>query len=178
MANPSDQLAAVLRKQWERYQQLYTPVEDELLASLNKSNATQTAAAAEATAQRGHEATARIRERYGIAEIDPEIAQRNREIETTLAGSSAFNQTRLAEFDRRDNVRAALVGVGQGLLNQATGGLTSAAGMHASRESSYANALANYNAQQAQIAAQRSAQRSSTAGGLLSAGIIAAASFF
>lgn len=176
--NPTDQMTNVLRAQWERYKSSYTPVEDELIDSLDENNAPRAAQQAQAASIRGQQATDRIRERYGIAEIDPNLGNRIDRMNTSLAGTSAFNQTRLADFDRRDNVRQNLVQVGQSLLNQSTGGLSSASNMQSQRDSAYRLSQANWEATRAQQQAQYSAQRSANTGALVSAGIMAAAAFF
>lgn len=171
---PSDTMASVLRAQWERYKNAFTPVEDELVDSLNVNMAPEAAREANQAARRGQEATQRIQRRFGIADVDPNLSARIRRFDRSLAGTSAFNQTALAQVDRRDNVRQGLVETGQALLNQATGGLASATGLQSSRENANRAAMAQYRQQQQQA----SAQRTQTTTGLIGAGIIAAASFF
>lgn len=175
--NPTDQMTRVLREQWERYKSSYTPVEDELVESLDENNAPRVARQAQASSIRGQQATNRIRERYGIAEIAPELGDRIDRMNTSLASTSAFNQTRLADFDRRDAVRQNLVQVGQSLLNQSTGGLSSASNMQSQRDSAYRLSQANWESTRAQQQAQASAQRSANIGSLVSAGIMAAFAF-
>lgn len=164
--DPNDSNADVLKAQWERYVDLYTPIEDALIGSLGDSTTGEATEQAGAAADRSVAATQRLQSRYGLSSLDPELTERQNSIDRSLATSSAYNTAAVSDIDRRDTIRSSLVNVGQGILNQATGGLSQAASMQNSRE-----------AANAQAEAQADAQRNSTYASLGSAALLAAFAF-
>lgn len=158
-----EKAAAVTRAQWERYQNLYTPVENDLIGSLDENNSLQTSALAGQAADRSVAANQRMQSRLGATNPNADVAARQQQIARQQAVGDAFNTADLARVDRRSNVRGSLIDAGQSLVNQATGGLASSASAAGQRESAYT-------AQKAQAKQQRNAATTS----LLTAGITAA----
>lgn len=144
MGKPDQQAAKVLRAQWDRYQRLYTPVEDQLAGSIGEDMTRPAVTAAREADTRANQATDRMQGRMGLADLPGAPVAANRQRQRQLGQSEAFNDASLAQVDRNQAIRGSLVDVGQGLVNQATGGLTDAAGMAGQRESAYRNAQAQY----------------------------------
>ena len=165
--DPADNSAKVLRNQWQRYKELYTPVEDNLIASLNTDMTTPSVAETKKSNQQASEISDRMRQRYGMTEIAPDAANRQQNLANALAVDSAYNTASLAETDRQDQIRQKLVQTGQSILNQATGGLADATSMQTNREARNAQAEAAADAQDAQATST-----------MVSTGLMLAAAFF
>lgn len=148
-----EKAARVLQAQWDRYQNLYTPVEDRLINSIGEDMTGQALKDARQSSTIANGVTDRMQERYGVAALpgQPIGAQRQRQRALNQAG--AYNNASIAQVDRNQNIRSSLVDVGQGILNQATGGLSQAASMAGQREATYDAAKAQHKqAKQAQTA--------------------------
>lgn len=144
--NPDRKAAKVLRSQWERYKSLYTPVEDRLIGSIGEDMTQPAVEAAQAADTRSNQMTNRMQSRMGLASLPNAPQTGNRQRNRALSSAEAYNNASLAQIDRDTNIRTGLVDVGQGLVNQATGGLTDAAGMAGQRNLEFDRAQDNYKA--------------------------------
>lgn len=163
---PSDKAARVTRAQWERYQQLYTPVENRLIGSIGQDMTRPAMRDARQADTLANQMTDRMKSRMGLTDLPGAPVQANRQRQRQLAQSEAYNNASLSQVDRNQNIRGSLVDVGQGIVNQATGGLTDASGMQAGREAAYSNAKAQHDQ-------AKTAQRNSTIGTVASMGAMA-----
>lgn len=132
-----DNAAAVTKAQWQRYQELYTPLENQLLGSLDDNNSMQTANQAGEAYDRSTQSSARQLSRYGVTDPNASSTAHQAAIDRARAKGDAFNSSELARIDRRNNVRGSLIDAGQSLVNQATGGLSSSASAAQSRDNAY-----------------------------------------
>lgn len=165
--NPADQAARVMRAQWDQYIKTYTPTESRLIGSIGEDMTGRSTADALASTQRAGQVADRMQSRYGIADLEGAPTAGVRQRQGALAQAEAFNDTSLAQVDRNQNIRTGMVDVGQGILNQATGGLASAAGMQGQRDAAHSSAKQQYSQ-------AKSAQRASTIGTIASIGAMIA----
>lgn len=164
--SPDGNAAKVLRAQWDRYQQLYTPVEDRLAGSIGEDLTRPAMQGAREADTMANNITDRMKSRVGLADLPGAPVGANRQRQRQLGVSEAYNNASLSMVDRNQSIRGSLVDVGQGLVNQATGGLVDAAGMAGQRESAYNNAKAQYGQ-------AKTAQRNSMIGTAASIGMMA-----
>ncbi|MDH2289980.1 hypothetical protein QD172_01780 [Cobetia sp. 10Alg 146] len=150
--SPNDNAAKVLKAQWERYRNAYTPVENQLAGSIGEDLTRPAMAQTQAANERSNAANARMKSRYGLADISGAPVAANQQRASALATSDAYNTANLAQIDRNQNIRTSLTDVGQQLVGQATGGLVNSAGMASSRNQAYEAQKAS--ADQAQDAQQ------------------------
>ena len=169
-SNPDTNAARVLRAQWDRYQKLYTPVENRLIRSIGEDMTRPAMAGAQAADARANQVTDRMQSRMGLASLDGAPVAANRQRTRALSTAEAFNNASLAQVDRDQAIRTGLVDLGQGLVNQATGGLVDSAGMAGQRDMAYRQAQADYSA-------ARSANRNQAISSLASIGTMAAIAF-
>lgn len=163
---PDAALAEIAERDQARYRQMYVPVEDDAIASLNDRSIINRA---QANAERGFDrAPGRILRdlsRYGVrlGKEDIEAGKVGFEMERALGTADVVNNARLDQFDRNRTLRNELINVGRGFSSDANGMLTEAAGLKTNRDNNNRAA-----------AAQRKASYISTAGSLASTALFAA----
>lgn len=176
--NPDTNAAKILRAQWDRYQNLYTSVEDNMLSSMGNRLFQRNVASAQKSSIRASEIEGRVRSRYGVHPTLEGYSGANRKAEANrnlreraLAESEAYNNDSLATYDRDRNIRTGLVDLGQSLVNQSTGGLVDAAGMQGQRETAHKNAMAQYDANKHSQAMQMASSAGILAGAAMLGGL-------
>lgn len=163
--------ARVSREQFERYMNVFAPQEQALIDTLGQASAQNTAGGAQANAERSRAALERMRQRYGTSLTGQQRQAETRQNQraTTLGSLSAVNTGRQLDEDRRFNLQGTMLNIGNNLSSGAMSGLTQAANNANAREQSYQQA-------QAQYKAQRSQQKASTVGSIVTLGAMAALS--
>jgi hypothetical protein len=154
--DPQAALSAITKRDWERYQALYSPVEDQIIGSLQDSSIVTDARqqAANAFADRDTR-TLREQRRYGLS-MDP-AAQAYQDnvnaMDSRLYGDSKINESRIEQKERNDGLRRALIDIGRGVAGTANSGLGDAASSQAQRNASNIAAKSAFNQQNTQMGA-------------------------
>jgi hypothetical protein len=137
---PDERLAAITRDQWQNFLDFYRPIEDEVLRSAMQTDFTAEGDKAGATAASAANASkgslARTLSRAGTSLSAEESAAVNRRHASSLTRSvaQAENTTRRGMSDSRTNLLAGMVGVGRGVSDSATSGLTTSANLSTARQ--------------------------------------------
>lgn len=164
----ADEMARISRDEFDRYLREFQPVQQQTIATLNDSSAGTAMSSAQGDAVRSRAAIERMRERYGVG-MDPMQSAgeaRQNALSGALGTLTAGNNAADADRDNKRQTLAGLLNVGQGIRNQAMGGLSSAAGMEGARTSAD-SAARNAHRQ------QKAANTASTIGAVASLGMMA-----
>tara|TARA_B110000503_G_scaffold26383_1_gene41659 strand:- start:198 stop:947 length:750 start_codon:yes stop_codon:yes gene_type:complete len=136
----SDTLASISRDELANYLGVYGGTEEELLADTNSTKMIDDAKSSQAL---GQQVSAGMQQRslsrYGANMTGAQKAsqQRMNSVGNAASFTGAVNNSVLDQRDRNLGLKASLLGMGKEQLGVAMGGLGSAAGMEASRESQY-----------------------------------------
>lgn len=147
---PDNILAGITNREQQRFTQLYRPLQQDLISSLNDRSIVDGARATAAGAGEAGEArTLRNLRRYGLQQspVEAQQAQRMAQIGQSLDFDSTINDARIEQKERNDGLRRQLIDVGRGVSDTANSGLGQAAGLQAQRD---ANNAANKAAGKAQ----------------------------
>ena len=135
-----DALANISRDELANYLKVYGGTEEELLADTNSTKMIDDAKSSQAL---GQQVSAGMQQRslsrYGANLTGAQKAsqQRMNSVGNAASFTGAVNNSVLDQRDRNLGLKASLLGMGKEQLGVAMGGLGSAAGMEASRESQY-----------------------------------------
>ena len=135
-----DALASISRDELANYLKVYGGTEEELLADTNSTKMIDDAKSSQAL---GQQVSAGMQQRslsrYGANLTGAQKAsqQRMNSVGNAASFTGAVNNSVLDQRDRNLGLKASLLGMGKEQLGVAMGGLGSAAGMEASRESQY-----------------------------------------
>ena len=135
-----DTLASISRDELKNYLAKYGKTEEELLADTNSTAIIDGAKESQAL---GQQVSAGMQQRtlgrYGASMTPAQQAaqQRMSSLGNAASYSGAVNNAAVDQRDRNFGLTASLMGMGKEQLNVAMGGLGSAAGMEADRESAY-----------------------------------------
>jgi hypothetical protein len=154
--DPSKTLTSITNRDWARYQQMYQPVENEIVASLRDSSLVTDAReqAAGAFDQRTAR-TLRESNRYGLR-LDPAAAEYQQRVnahDSALYGDSKVNESRIEQKERNDGLRRALIDIGRGVAGTANSGLGEAASTQAQRNANNIAAKSAFQQQNTQMGA-------------------------
>ena len=165
--NANQTLDQVSAAQKLEYDQIYRPINRQMIASVDSTEMVDSAKANANTGfDNAKQRESRMAERYGINYTDiqqNEIEHRNNAAKS-LNYDDVVNRSRLAQYDRNTGVQNDMIAVGRGIDNSAYQQLTQAAGLETQRNN-------NNN----QIAAQNSAAKTQMMGSIGSAAIMALA---
>lgn len=157
--------AAITDREQQRLEQLYYPVENEVVRSLNDTSIVD---AAREDATRGFDnleaRNNRSLRRYGVqlTPVQQREMQRTAGLGRALTYDEAVNTAELAQRTRNDGLRRELINIGRGVASQAQSSFAEATSLQRQRE-------ANNDA----ISAQNRAAAVSTVGNLASTAIMA-----
>ncbi len=138
--NPSNTSAAMTRSQWQRFQEFYRPIEDEVLRKAMQTDFTQEGneagqlAGGAARASRGSLARSLSRSGASLSAEEQSAISRRQSSALTKSIGRAENTTRRGLKESRASLLAGIVGIGRGVANTAQAGISSVADMAAQRE--------------------------------------------
>lgn len=147
------------RQMYEDYIRNFRPYEEQILASTDDTTLIDRAQSeAEAQSRIAGEVQQRNLSRYGGQGLLTPVERAEREKALALGGATnltgALNQARLYQKDINFQTLSDVIGVGQGVLQSAMGGLADVNAMRAQREQAYQNARAQNSANMASLGAQ------------------------
>jgi len=169
--NPDSALASVTKQNLALYNQLYRPLNRELMGEIDSramieaaKDQIETGTTPEETQQRSQ----RMASRFGIGgnTLDLRRSKVSSELTQALDNDDLVNNARVSQYERNKGLREELAAIGRGIATSSTDSLNTAADL--------SNARQNNNAA---IKAQNSAQRTQTAASVASMALMAAAIF-
>lgn len=154
--DPEAILAAITKRDMERYEQDYKPVENTAIASLDDMSIIDDAQERVSNSQsitRSKARAEREADRYGFRRTAAQRANADVNLGLNKATGDAdiMNEARLNQFDRNRGFRNQLINVGRGVSGQAAQGLGDAASMQTQRENANRAAKASAKAQQTSL---------------------------
>jgi len=152
--NPNATLADITRQNNEIYNQVYVPVEDQVISELSENNIT---AGAKAKAEAGFDST-QARNQRGLSRYGIELSQlqqrefaRQASLSRSLTVDAAVNDAELAQRERDDNLRNELINIGRGVAQEAQSSFSDASALQTQREANNAAGKASQKAAGAQM---------------------------
>jgi len=150
-------LANISRDELKNYLDTYGSTEEALLADTDSRAMIDNAKSSQVLGQQVSDGMQqRTLSRYGASMTGAQQASQNRmnSLGNAANFTGAVNNSVLAQRDRNLGLKSSLMGMGKEQLNVALGGLSSAAGMEASREAQYQRDKAAAHAQNMQMMGQ------------------------
>ncbi len=142
-SSPDAAAAAVTRDQWQHFLDFYRPLEDQILKEAMQTDFTRegdeagATAAASVNASRGSLARNLSRAGTSLTAEEQRAVSRRQQGSLTKAIARAENTTRRGLKDSRGQLLAQIVGIGRGVANTASAGLSNVADLAAQREAAH-----------------------------------------
>lgn len=144
--NPDKAQADITRAQWEYAKEFFQPLEDDIINKIT-ADVEPEADRAGANARRGFNATLSSAKRdigrstAGMTARQREAMKRQINLGRATTTASAENLTRRGLQERNINLLAQMAGIGRGISQNATSGLSTAADAKSARDNAHAAAL-------------------------------------
>jgi len=147
----ADELARISRDEFDRYLEMYRPLEDKTIDSLNESTVASSMERAGGEQVRARQALERMRGRYGT-EVNPTMMAaeaRQNNLSGALNTMTAGNTAKLRDLDNQRQTLAGLLNVGQTVRQESMGNYSAASGLEGARNQANQANKAAYKQQQA-----------------------------